>query len=269
MPLHLYLLQFELAKKLQSLGYINLLILLGGMILVGLFFAFMTRSKALQNLKYNPDGNLEVGKPSFKDFVFGLKLFFSGKWTKPERDIIKQVIPAENAAETLSDDEKLDQYFQNAYNSMQRDDSGVGVTRKKINQLFTVRNTIEYYNNLKTGLHPRRHLRKETDLGCALYGINVVPTADGKKRKLEVSDSKGSGEIDDISVGGCSIQAKENARTGDMVKMEFQLAPGQNIQALGRIVDIHLESNRPIWHVKFLKISENSENKINSFVYGY
>ena len=115
-------------------------------------------------------------------------------------------------------------------------------------------------------LSQRRYRRRHTDIDCNLNLVYVEGT--GKKQRLIVDKRKFTGEIADISVGGCSLRTKVQTQVGAKIKVEYAQGSG-NVAALGQVLRSNRTGINTILHIKFLRVSRKSMNMINAFVYEY
>ena len=115
-------------------------------------------------------------------------------------------------------------------------------------------------------LSQRRFRRRQAVIACILYLVYVEGS--GKKQRLVVDKRRLSGNIADISVGGCSIKTTAQVQVGVRFKVEF--AQGDvNVAALGQVLRTNKTGINTVIHLKFLRVSQKSMNIINSFVYEY
>ena len=112
-------------------------------------------------------------------------------------------------------------------------------------------------------LAQRRYRRREASISCK---ISLVHT-DGKR--LVVDKRSVSGDIMDISVGGCALSTKVQIPNGARIKVEYVQDKGNTVAALGQVLRTNRSKYTTILNVKFLKIPRKSMNTINAFVYGY
>jgi hypothetical protein len=90
----------------------------------------------------------------------------------------------------------------------------------------------------------------------------------GKKQRLTVDKRRLSGNIMDISVGGCSMKTNASIQSGARLKIEF--TQGDIIvAALGQVLRTNRTGINTILHIKFLRVTRKSMNLINAFVYEY
>jgi len=114
-------------------------------------------------------------------------------------------------------------------------------------------------------LSNRRFRRRETVITANFYFVST----DGFSKKMIVEKRRCSGDIMDISIGGCSIKTSIPVRTGQRLKIEFTRDDNSVVAALGEVLRIDRKGLSTIIHVKFLKVPRRSLNSINAMVYEY
>jgi len=124
---------------------------------------------------------------------------------------------------------------------------------------------LAHSNQLKFLSH-RRYRRKQTDISCFIFIVFV--DGSGRKQRLVVDKRRLSGNIADISVGGCSIKTKAPIQVGSKLKIEFTQGDA-NVAALGQVLRTNRSGVVTVIHIKFLKVTRKSMNIINAFVYEY
>jgi c-di-GMP-binding flagellar brake protein YcgR len=115
-------------------------------------------------------------------------------------------------------------------------------------------------------LSQRRYRRKQTVIACICFFVYVEGS--GKKQRLVVDKKRLSGNIMDISVGGCSIKTTAAVNGGARLKIEFKQGDS-SIAALGQVLRTNRTGINTIIHIKFLRASLRTMNTINTFVYDY
>ena len=123
------------------------------------------------------------------------------------------------------------------------------------------------HSNQVKFLSKRRYRRKQTDIACNSYLVYVEGS--GKKQRLVVDKKRITGNIADVSVGGCSLKTRTPINVGSKLKIEFTQGDNNNVAALGQVLRINRSGGATITHVKFLRVSRKSMNLINAFVYEY
>ena len=124
---------------------------------------------------------------------------------------------------------------------------------------------LAHSNQLKL-LSQRRFRRKQTVIAT---NINIVYTeGSGKKQRLVVDKKRLTGNIMDISVGGCSIKIKTPVQVGARLKIEFTQGEN-NVAALGQVLRTNRAGVITVLHIKFIRVTRKSMNIINAFVYEY
>ena len=124
---------------------------------------------------------------------------------------------------------------------------------------------LAHSNQLKFLSH-RRYRRKQVFFDCNINPVYVEGS--GKKQRMVVDKRRFTGNIADISVGGCSIKTKAPLQIGGKLKIEFT-NDENNVAALGQVLRTNRTNTGVIVHTKFLRVSRKSMNIINAFVYEY
>jgi len=115
-------------------------------------------------------------------------------------------------------------------------------------------------------LSQRRFRRKHAAIPCNFFFVY----AESGGKKLVVDKRRLTGNIMDISAGGCSIRTKMQMSGGTRLKIEFfQGDSGVSVAALGQVLRTNRSGINTIMHIKFLKVPRKSMNTINAFVYEY
>jgi c-di-GMP-binding flagellar brake protein YcgR len=122
------------------------------------------------------------------------------------------------------------------------------------------------HSNQLRFLSQRRYRRRHTVIACLMYLVYLEGS--GKKQRLVVDKRRLTGNIADISVGGCSIKTTAPVQVGARFKIEFTKGEN-NVAALGQVLRTNRTGNNTIIHVKFLKVSQKSMNIINAYAYEY
>jgi c-di-GMP-binding flagellar brake protein YcgR len=115
-------------------------------------------------------------------------------------------------------------------------------------------------------LSQRRFRRKQTVIACICFFVYVEGS--GKRQRLVVDKRRLTGNIMDISVGGCSIKTTAAVNGGAKLKIEFKQGDS-SIAALGQVLRTNRTGINTIIHIKFLRASLRTMNIINTFVYDY
>jgi len=124
---------------------------------------------------------------------------------------------------------------------------------------------LAHSNKLKFLSH-RRFRRRQMVIASNLYLVYVEGS--GKKQRLVVDKRRLTGNIADISVGGCSVKIKAPVQVGARMKIEFTHGD-YAVAALGQVLRTNRAGMVTVSHIKFLKVSTKSMNLINAFVYEY
>jgi c-di-GMP-binding flagellar brake protein YcgR len=117
-------------------------------------------------------------------------------------------------------------------------------------------------------LSQRRFRRRQTVIASNFYFVYAEQGRRGEKR-LVVDKRRLTGNILDISLGGCSIKTAAAVNSGTRLKIEFNQGGDTPVATLGQVLRTNRTGVSTIMHVKFLKIPRKSMNAINAFVYEY
>ena len=121
---------------------------------------------------------------------------------------------------------------------------------------------LAHSGEVKSLVH-RRYRRIETSIPCKISLVNT----DGKR--LIVDKRSVSGDIMDLSVGGCALSTKIPISNGARIKVEYIHDKGDVVAVLGQVLRTNRSKTNIILNVKFLRIPRKSMNLINASVYGY
>jgi len=124
---------------------------------------------------------------------------------------------------------------------------------------------LTHSNKLKF-LSQRRFRRRQIDIASNLYLVYLE--GDGKKQRMIADKRRLTGNIADISVGGCSIKVKVPVKVGAKMKIEFTQGD-YKVAALGQVLRANRAGIITIIYIKFLKVSRESMNIINAYVYEF
>ena len=109
----------------------------------------------------------------------------------------------------------------------------------------------------------RRYRRRELFADCSIFLVHT------RGKQLVVDKKAVSGEIMDVSAGGCSLNVKAPIPNGTRIKIEYISGKDNPVAALGQVLRTNISTAGTILNVKFLKIPRKSMNTINAFVYDY
>ncbi|MCL2138130.1 MAG: PilZ domain-containing protein [Treponema sp.] len=119
-------------------------------------------------------------------------------------------------------------------------------------------------------LSHRSARRRQTVIATAFYFVFPDDASAKKKdQKLSVDRRRFTGNIMDISIGGCSIKTTVSVNSGQMLKIEFTRDDNTVVAALGEVLRTNRTGINTIMHIKFLKVPRKSLNSINAMVYEY
>ncbi|MDR2101584.1 MAG: PilZ domain-containing protein [Treponema sp.] len=117
----------------------------------------------------------------------------------------------------------------------------------------------------------RRFKRRQVDIKCSFYVVNLEESGSGRKKtvRMIVDKSKYNGTITDISLGGCAIRTGAAIKAGTRLKIEFQYASSPQTAVLGQILRLNRSGISTIMHVKFIRVPGRAMNLINAVVFEY
>jgi hypothetical protein len=151
-----------------------------------------------------------------------------------------------------------------------------GEAEQTIAELFSIRNKAEYYFTMNEDAQPgkkgtqRRYRRKQTNTPVSFQRVLVTETRQGLKKiqKLSLDKNKLSGNILDLSAGGCSISTRDPVKVGSRIKIEFKIGK-TSFAALAMILRINKDHAGNVLHTRFIKVPVKALNAINALVYNY
>ena len=120
-------------------------------------------------------------------------------------------------------------------------------------------------------LTKRQYRRKQIDLRCDFYMVQLIESGRGRKKvsKLVVSPKRFAGKLGDISAGGCSIRTGVPVQAAARLKISCNLEDDNQISVLGQVIRSNRSSTGTVIHVKFLKVPTRAFNSINALVFGF
>jgi len=114
-------------------------------------------------------------------------------------------------------------------------------------------------------LFNRSFRRRQKTIETGFYFVH----ADEKTKKMTVDKRRYTGNIQDISVGGCSMKVSMQVAPKQRLKLEFIDHDDTIVAVLGEVLRISRKGTATIIHIKFLKVPRKSMNSINAMVYDY
>ena len=118
-------------------------------------------------------------------------------------------------------------------------------------------------------LSNRRFRRRQTVISTAFYFVHIEESVRKGEKKMIVDKRKFSGNILDISIGGCSIKTATSVSEGQRLKIEFTREDNSIVVALGEVLRTNRAGVSTIMSIRFLRIPRKSLNSINAMVYEY
>jgi len=118
-------------------------------------------------------------------------------------------------------------------------------------------------------LSQRHFRRRQTVITTAFYFVSEEGGKGKKDVKMTVDKRRFTGNIMDISSGGCSIKTDVPVNSKQKLKIEFTREDDSIIMALGEVLRTSQSGTDTIMNIKFLKVPRKSLNTINAMVYEY
>ncbi|MDR1232116.1 MAG: PilZ domain-containing protein [Spirochaetaceae bacterium] len=261
--------------QIQSNPLQGIIFLVGAGILVSAMI-YLNRSKKVKSSAVFKSG--AVNKPSLaipenRNF---LKAANQYRLEFDERKFLMNVFQKEavDLSTVFESKDNIDAGFSKAINALNREEG----TDADIAKLFAIRNQIEYYLSAaeavkdpsKEKLTVRRYKRMEIHIPVVFYLVVEKEEQMGLKKikKLSLDSVKHTGNILNISSGGCALSTQDTYKTGMRLKLEFKIGK-TSIAALVQILRINRNRDGNVLHTRLLKASPKSLNTINALVYNY
>jgi hypothetical protein len=118
-------------------------------------------------------------------------------------------------------------------------------------------------------LSKRRFRRRHTVITTAFYFVFAEEGKSRKNAEMTIDKRRFSGNIMDISIGGCSVKTSVPVNIGQLLKIEFTREDESVIAALGEVLKANRTGIDTIMNIKFVKVPRKSLNSINAMVYEY
>jgi hypothetical protein len=118
-------------------------------------------------------------------------------------------------------------------------------------------------------LSQRRFRRRQAVIATNFFFVYVEETGHRKEKKMVVDKRRLTGNILDVSIGGCSIKTNVSVPSGTRLKIEFIYANNTNIAVLGQVLRTNRTGISTIMHIKFLRVPRRAMNAINALVFEY
>jgi hypothetical protein len=171
---------------------------------------------------------------------------------------------------------KIDLGFNETLIKTRRDRGDETDCETEIGKLYEIRNAIDYVkraremrlNDDDSIVH--KHRRTKVNISASFVEVVEKKVTKGmaKEKKLAALESVYTGNILNISRGGCLLASAHQLKVGGLTKIEFKIG-NKKPAVLATIVRVKKEANRFAMNVRFLKVTKISSNTINSFVYNY
>jgi hypothetical protein len=125
------------------------------------------------------------------------------------------------------------------------------------------------HSNQIKRLFQRRFRRKQAVISAYFFFVRVEETGHRREKKMVVDKRRMTGNIMDISIGGCSIKTNVSVPLGTRLKIEFAPSGEVNAAVLGQVLRNNRTGISTVMHIKFLKVPRKSMNMINALVFEY
>ena len=127
------------------------------------------------------------------------------------------------------------------------------------------------HNGKMKPLVKRKYRRRQTDIHCEFFFVNIEETGSGRKKvsRLVVEKRRFTGNVQDISNGGCSLKTPTLVHVGSRLKISLDYDPNYPISVLGQVIRSNRSSSGTILHIKFVKVPRRAYNSISGLVFGY
>ena len=118
----------------------------------------------------------------------------------------------------------------------------------------------------------RKSPRKEFHRSTFFYKVDVTTDGKGRKevRKAVVDKNRRfSGNMEDISAGGCSLFTRSPLQVGSLIMLTFDISKGTAVNVFGKVRNLRREKSGTLMHLMFTRVSTKHLNEIRSFIYGF
>ncbi|MDR2072985.1 MAG: PilZ domain-containing protein [Spirochaetaceae bacterium] len=116
----------------------------------------------------------------------------------------------------------------------------------------------------------RRFRRRQGFISCDFFLVRLEEQKNKKPPKMVVDSRRMSGNVTDLSIGGCAIKTQNSVPAGSRLKIELDFVVGSPVAVLGQVLRINRSGiANTIMHIKFLKIPRRAMNAINAMVFEY
>jgi hypothetical protein len=125
------------------------------------------------------------------------------------------------------------------------------------------------HSNQIKRLSQRRFRRKQMVISANFFFVRMEETGHRREKRMVVDKRRMTGNIMDISIGGCSIKTNVSVPSGTRIKIEFTPSGETAAAVLGQVLRTNRTGISTIMHIKFLKGPRRSMNMINALVFEY
>ncbi|MBE6349446.1 MAG: PilZ domain-containing protein [Spirochaetaceae bacterium] len=122
-------------------------------------------------------------------------------------------------------------------------------------------------------INQRLYRRTSFNFDCYFSPVQVITGGNGKTPNMDykILEKKHHGVIKDMSGGGCSIQSPLNIKANQYMYVHFQSDTENEIEFIGLVVQTTLDESKEnyIYHVKFVRVNQETRIRIYEMIYGY
>jgi hypothetical protein len=267
---------------LQGLGRFQIeanpvhgIIFLVGTALIVLVVIYLNKSKKIQNSTVFKTGIVDISDPKDPENKNFRKTANRYGLEDAEQKFLKNIFRKEKIALATFFDSKgsIDAGFASAVRALSREEG----SDDDIAKLYAIRNKIEYCLSTAEAVkgsakrvNTRWYKRIKTNIPVVFYLVVEKEERTGAKtiKKLSLDSVKCTGNMLDISSGGCALSTRGSYKTGMRLKLEFKIGKTSGV-ALAHILRINQNRNGNVLCARFLKVPVKSLNTINAFVFNY
>jgi hypothetical protein len=141
----------------------------------------------------------------------------------------------------------------------------IDVVAREDLQALLIRHTNKI-TRIQKRLYPRKNVRLPV-----LFSKMQIVIQGGKKRAFVDKKETHWGTINDISVGGMSIETTAPVSKGNFVRVDFELREGYKVIGYGKVKRIERDASRKTWvmNIQTTKMDKKYKNEIFAVLYNY
>lgn len=247
-----------------------------GVTAIILVIVYLNKSKKVKNSTIFTTGTIdkaELGALSVKGMV---KIAYKYGLDAAEQKALAKALHSTglDIPGVFNSIDDIDSGFSRMVSSLSREDD----SEQTIAKLFSIRNKVEYYFSANENAETlsgkkvtlRRYRRIKVNIPVVFYLVLVTESRKGvrKTKKLLLDKNKLSGNILDLSMGGCCINTHTGVKAGSRIKIEFKIGKTSSV-ALAQILRINKGRSENVLHTRFIKVPVKTLNAINALAFNY